>query len=139
MKSTLLALALAIAAPVVAAQVLLEVKADANGLFYVPGAIGVAPLRFLIDTGATEVTVPRAVANRAGEYGSCKWVRNVTANGVIDSCMRKVSVLRLGSIIVKDADVLITTDESVASGLLGMSVLRLFRVEIQGGVLRISQ
>ncbi len=120
------------------ASTLLEIRADNRGMFYVDGAVGNAPLRFLMDTGANGVTVPRTVANQAGEYGPCRWVRNSTANGVIDSCMRKVSSIRIGTMTLRDIEVLITTDESTSSGLIGMSVMRLFRVEMEKGVMRIS-
>jgi aspartyl protease family protein len=120
------------------AGVVFEVVGDRNGMFYVDGAVGNAPLRFLVDTGASMVTVPRTVANKAGEFGTCKWIRSNTANGPNDLCMRRIAVLRVGPIVLRDVDVLIMTDDSSPVGLLGMSVLRNMQVSFSQNVMRLS-
>ncbi|KAF0162989.1 MAG: hypothetical protein FD157_3507 [Rhodocyclaceae bacterium] len=116
----------------------LEVAAGRTGLFFVDGFVGAAPLRLLIDTGADGVTIPRTVANQAGEYGGCKWVRKMTANGPIDLCQRRVASLRFGPFTFKDWPVTITTDESVPSGLIGTDILRLMTIEMAKDKMRLS-
>lgn len=116
----------------------LELLANRSGMFYVDGFVGNAPLRYLIDTGAEGVTIPRTAANRAGEWGECTWRRHITANGPIDLCARRVASIRIGAYTFTNVEVTITTDESTPVGLIGMSLLKAFKIEIEKGRMRLS-
>lgn len=85
------------------------------------------------------MVIPRRIANEAGDWGACNWITHSTANGTVDLCHRKVAALSFGPWTMKDVDATITTDESTGGeGLLGMGVLRFLRVELQNGVMRLT-
>lgn len=109
-----------------------------GGLGYrVNGTVKGIPVRFHVDTGASTTTIPSKVAIKAGIY-ECHQRTYSTANGMIQGCAATASEITFGNFRVANVEVSILpflSDEP----LLGMNVLRLFKVEQQpGGVLRIS-
>jgi clan AA aspartic protease (TIGR02281 family) len=99
------------------------------------GAINDRPLTFLVDTGATLVSLPRALASAAQIYCQDSILMQ-TANGTAIACTAIIPKLKFGSFYIKDVQA--TISANLKQPLLGMSVLRQFRVEQENGEMRIS-
>lgn len=113
---------------------------NTQGHYYVDGFVGNAPIKFMVDTGASGVVIPRSVANRAGEWGNCNWIKFMTANGPTELCQRRVASIRFGPYEFKNIVATITADEAIdATGLLGMEALKHFQIQIGNGYMRLSR
>ena len=111
--------------------------ADRLGHYRVDGEINGYPLRFMLDTGATGIAIPRRFANEAGIY-SCTYNGSAkTANGTISRCTTRISSLRFGIFRIADVDVDIL-DNMEGEGLLGMDVLQRFSLAQENGRLRLT-
>lgn len=107
-----------------------------NGHYFVDGAINDQFLNFMIDTGATTVAIPQAVANSAG-LRCIKKGYSGTANGVTPICSTKIQKFKFGNFILRDVDAIIAPN--LEQPLLGMSVLKRFRIDQDNGQMRFSK
>ncbi|MDC8444363.1 MAG: retroviral-like aspartic protease family protein [Nitrosomonas sp.] len=107
-----------------------------NGHYFSVGTINDAPVLFLIDTGATYVSVSSKIAERAG-IRECLPHHVMTANGSVDACMAIVSVITFGAFQLNDVEVIVLPD-MFDEALLGMNILHHFRIEQANQVMRIS-
>lgn len=110
-------------------------KAQQGGHFFVEGKINGNQLEFLIDTGATTVSLPASMQKSTKLV--CK--QNVTmdtANGKSQSCVTMIPELRFGKFTVRN--VAATLAPNLAQPLLGMNVLSQFRIEQDKDEMRIS-
>ncbi|BBI98602.1 hypothetical protein FGKAn22_02950 [Ferrigenium kumadai] len=106
-----------------------------NGHYSVNGSINDKPLNFVVDTGASSVVLPRSVALAAGVY--CKdQVLMQTAGGSASGCASIAAKLRFGPFQIRDVPVMIAPN--LTQPLLGMNVLQKFRIEQDGGEMRLS-
>lgn len=115
---------------------ILVIPQHGNGHYFVEGSTNGKPLTFAIDTGASSVVLPRAMAMAAGVY--CK--DNIliqTANGAASGCTGVVSRLKFGPFQIRDVTVMIAPN--LSQPLLGMSVLQRYKIEQNDGELRISE
>lgn len=108
-----------------------------NGHYFSAGTINDTPVLFLIDTGATYVSVSTKIAERAG-IRECTPHHVMTANGGVDACMAIVSVITFGAFQLNDIEVVVLPD-MFEEALLGMNILHHFRIEQANKVMRISQ
>ena len=99
--------------------------ADAQGHFFAVAVVNGASIRFLIDTGASGVTITSADARRAGvNYLGGQRVTMQTANGVAPAYLVKFDTIRLGDITLNNVDGLVVEGNVMGgTGLLGMSFL----------------
>lgn len=107
-----------------------------NGHYFSMGTINDTPVLFLIDTGATYVSVSSKIAERAGIH-ECLPHHVLTANGGVDACMAIVSVITFGAFQLNDIEVVVLPD-LFEEALLGMNILHHFRIEQVNQVMRIS-
>ena len=115
----------------------LEVRADRAGHYRIPGMLNTKAVSFLVDTGASMVAVSRRVANEAGLYECAHWAKVKTANGTVDVCIVRGVNLRFGGFVLTQTDIAVLPNLET-DALLGMNVLRQFRVEWAQDVLKIS-
>jgi clan AA aspartic protease (TIGR02281 family) len=108
-----------------------------NGHYFSSGAINDTPVLFLIDTGATYVSVSTKIAERAG-IRECHPHHVMTANGGVDACIAIVPVITFGAFQLNDVEVVVLPD-MFEEALLGMNILSHFRIEQANKVMRISQ
>lgn len=113
----------------------LSVKQHGSGHYFVDGAINGKPLVFVIDTGASVVSLPRVEASAAGISCKTKAVME-TANGRTEACTAVIPELRFGHFLIKDAQSMIVPN--LSQPLLGMNVLRHFKIAQDNGEMRIS-
>jgi aspartyl protease family protein len=80
-------------------------------------------VRFLLDTGATDVNIPAAIASRIGlSRGQAQ--RAMTANGTITVYRTQLDEVRLGNIALPDVRASINPHMPGDTVLLGMSFMR---------------
>ena len=113
---------------------------DALGMYYVDGKINGLATRFLIDTGATFVTMSGNHASRLkidyrkGTYSSAQ-----TASAVVPVWQIKLASVRIGGIELKNVDATVIAGERPFDVLLGNSFLRRTRIQQAGSVLEIEK
>lgn len=77
--------------------------AGTGGHFITPGRINGRPVQFLVDTGATDVGMSVAEAERVGlDYNSGRPIRMSTANGVVQGWQVRLASIRIGDVEVFD-------------------------------------
>jgi aspartyl protease family protein len=115
----------------------IEVPRAGDGHYYLTLEINGTPVRFVVDTGATDLVLTRADAERAG-IGTDALIfsgQAFTANGMVQTAPVLIDEIALGS--VADARVpAVVNGGEMQDSLLGMSYLHRFdRLEISGGTL----
>ncbi|MBI3374235.1 MAG: TIGR02281 family clan AA aspartic protease [Betaproteobacteria bacterium] len=104
--------------------------ADTRGHFVGEGQVNNLPVRFLVDTGATMVSLPEDDARKLGiDYSHGQRGAVKTANGVVTVYRVKLDTVRVGSIELHNVDALVHEGSGLDVVLLGMSFLN--RVEMQ--------
>lgn len=92
-----------------------------DGHYYVDGTVDQQPVRFLVDTGASRVAVPVALARQLGYYQG-REVTVKTANGETTGSEFKVARISFGPFVAEDVTVVALWN--LETPLLGMSLLR---------------
>lgn len=104
-----------------------------GGHFVVNGAINGKTARFLVDTGATNVAMDVATAERIGiNYKSGKPTRGYTANGIADGWSVKLNSVTLGGVTVHAVDATVLRSSMHGHILLGNSFLNRFTMTRNG-------
>lgn len=106
-----------------------------NGSYFVDGTVNNIPVRFQIDTGASITSIPREVALSAGIY-ACEAKSFDTANGSTYGCLANAQMITFGNNRIEGFQV--AAMPNLKNALLGMNILRYFRIEHSGDVMRIS-
>lgn len=103
----------------------LTVSEDNSGGYQVLGQVNGAKIRFLIDTGASDVVLTAADARAAGiDIETLDFSRPfATANGIAHGATATVHELRVGGIMLNNVRVSVQR-EGLSTSLLGMSFLR---------------
>jgi aspartyl protease family protein len=117
------------------------IAADTQGHFLVSGTInGAASVRFLVDTGATMVSINADDARRAGvNYLSGKRSLTQTANGVAPVYRVKLDTLKVGDITLYNVDAAVHVSGHLPIGLLGMSFLNRMEMKRDGVSLTLTR
>lgn len=109
----------------------IKLAKNRDGHFYVDGAVNGAKVRFLIDTGASGVTLNRITASQANVSGTRRVVFN-TAGGEVSGTIASdipVSIANLPPIKIAVA---VNPSLDNATNLLGQGYLKWFKVTAQG-------
>ena len=93
------------------------------GHYVASGSINGQPVEFILDTGATDVAVPEGVARRLKLQRGAP-ARYETANGTAMGYTTRLSVVRLGTIELRNVRASINPGMADGQVLLGMSFLR---------------
>jgi len=112
----------------------LEISAGAHGHFVVEAEIDGTPVRFLVDTGASDVVLAPRDAERLGfKLDSLSFTKTYrTANGTVRGAPVRLAQVRVGPIVLEDVRASVNGAEMQRS-LLGMSFLsRLGGYEVRG-------
>src|SRR5882672_7773332 len=98
--------------------------ANSQGHFVVDGQINGGRVRFLVDTGATAVSLSSADANRLGiDYRKGQPGLMGTANGTAIAYKVKLDNVRVGDIVANNVDASVLEGSQIPFALLGMSFL----------------
>lgn len=104
------------------------------GHYIAPGAINGYPVTFLLDTGATHVSVPGGIARQAGLEAGAR-SRVTTANGTIDVFQTRLHSVQLGGILLADVRANINPHMHDEVVLLGMSFMKHLEIVQRDGTL----
>lgn len=106
--------------------------ADERGHFVTLGSINGASMRFLVDTGATMISIGIGDARRIGlDYLKGEQGYSRTANGVARVYKIKLDTVKVGDISINGVDALVH-DADLPFALLGMSFLNRLEMNRQG-------
>lgn len=109
-----------------------SLTADSRGHFVTAGTVNGASVRFLVDTGATMVSLGSADAARAGvDVRRGEPVMTMTANGPAQAFKTRIATLRIGDITLSDVDALVHGHDMPVA-LLGMSFLNRMEMRRDG-------
>ncbi|MEH6636504.1 MAG: TIGR02281 family clan AA aspartic protease [Halioglobus sp.] len=108
------------------------------GHYVTSGEINGQPVTFILDTGATGVAVPSAVAKRLGLRRGQAF-RTQTANGTAVSYAARLDRVSVGGIELKDVLAGITPGLQTEEILLGMSFLKYIEFTQRGDTLILRQ
>ncbi|WP_298722186.1 retropepsin-like aspartic protease [uncultured Oceanisphaera sp.] len=108
-----------------------------QGHYLAGGSINGEPVVFLLDTGATQVAIPQAVAARLGLEVE-QAVRLSTAAGVVTGYRTRLKTLSLGPFTLYDLNAIIMPADSDEI-LLGMNALRQFELIQRDGQMTLKR
>ena len=115
-------------------------SADPRGHFFVDGAVNGVPVRFVVDTGATLVSLPRQDAERLGiDYRSGRRGTSRTANGPAPVYLVKLDSVKVGGIELHSVDALVHEGGGLDQALLGMSFLNRLEMQRDGATMTLIQ
>jgi aspartyl protease family protein len=99
--------------------------ADSRGHFYANGSVNGMSIRFMVDTGATTVSMSASEARRLGiNYLAGTRGQNMTANGLVSVYRVRIDNVRVGDITLNNVEASIHEGSSLNDmALLGMSFL----------------
>lgn len=106
----------------------LIIKADATGHFRGKVVIDAVEMPFMIDTGATQTTIPKHLADKAGlPIGPA--IKASTAGGHVEQRLTRMSSMKLGNAELKNLQAGI--NPHLDEVLIGMNTLKYFRMTQQ--------
>ncbi|MDO6815929.1 retropepsin-like aspartic protease family protein [Cobetia amphilecti] len=109
----------------------LTLSRNRSGHFVAPGTINDQPVTFLLDTGATYVSVSEALAERL-QLPRGRDARFTTANGVSHGALTTLDTVSLAGLSQREVRGAIVPGMHDEVGLLGMSFLGEFDINMRG-------
>lgn len=112
-----------------------------DGHFYLTLDVNGTAVRFVVDTGASDIVLSAEDAMRIGIDPTALVYsgRAMTANGIVETAPVRLATVRLGAITDEGMRAVVNRGE-LSESLLGMSYLRRFaRLEMSGGQLRLAR
>ncbi|SNR41989.1 retropepsin-like aspartic protease family protein [Puniceibacterium sediminis] len=113
----------------------IELPRAPDGHYYVTVGLNGAPVRFVVDTGASGMVLTRGDAVKAGLDldGLAFYSQAMTANGPVQTAPVEIATVSLGPFSDRDVRAYVN-DGEMEQSLLGMTYLQRFdRLEISGG------
>lgn len=114
--------------------------ADKAGHFFGNATINGATLKYVIDTGATNVTMNSRDAKAARiDYANGRQVNMSTANGVITARNVTLNTLKIGTIVLNNIEVTIVEGDSPPFVLLGMSAQNKLNIKRENSIMTLTK
>ncbi len=125
---------------VISEQGVREVVLQRNryGHYVVTGTINGQAVTFMIDTGASDISVPQKLANKLGLQPGAP-INYQTANGIVTNYATVLDSVTLGSIMLRKVRASINPHVNGDEVLLGMSFLKYLEFTQKGAQLTIRQ
>jgi aspartyl protease family protein len=118
----------------------INLAADGNGHFLTFGQINGKAIQFLVDTGATSVSIPASFAQEAGiDYKKGQRQLSQTANGVIVVYRIKLDSVRVGDVTLYQVEGVVIEGKGLGAALLGMSFLNRMEMKREGTVMTLTK
>jgi aspartyl protease family protein len=119
------------------ARVVMKVQ---QGHFFSSGSINGGPVEFMVDTGASLVSISVADARRMGiNYLHGEPAYSMTANGRVAAYRLKFDEVRVGDIVMHNVDGAVLDGAGLPIALLGMSFLNRTNIERDGDNMSLTQ
>ena len=116
------------------------IAADGNGHFTAEGQVNGAHVRFLVDTGATLVTLSAPEAKRLGiDYKRGQQAVSQTANGQVLVYRVRLAAVSVGGMTIRDVDAVVNDAPGMDVSLLGMSFLNRTEMRREGANLTLTK
>lgn len=115
-----------------------QLESDRRGHYVVSGLVNGQPVTFLVDTGASGVSIPAKVAKSLNLEPGAQYPVN-TANGSIMVHETKLAKLAIGELALENVQASINSSMDGEVGLLGMTFLRHFELVQREGLLTIRE
>ncbi len=110
-----------------------SLTADSGGHFYSMGQINGRTVRFLVDTGATAITISTSFAQSAGiDYRKGLAMQTQTANGIADAYKVVLDQATVGEITLYQVEAVVMDGMGAGVALLGMSFLNRMEMRRDG-------
>jgi aspartyl protease family protein len=119
----------------------MTIKRNDGGHFAVDARVDGRRIAFMVDTGASQITIRESDAARLGFHPrqSDYTVRISTANGEGRAAVVELHTVEVGDIVVRDLRALVVPDNALNVNLLGMSFLSRVRWTHERGQLTLEQ
>lgn len=116
----------------------LVLQRNRMGHYVANGSINSQPVTFMLDTGATDVSIPATIAHKLNlKPGPTATYQ--TANGNVDVQITKLELISLGDISLRDVRATINPGYKSDEILLGMSFLKHLEFSQRGNTLTLRQ
>lgn len=117
----------------------ITIAPDAQGMYQVAGSVNGFQVAFIVDTGATLVSLNRKTARRLGLNYKLDGIesRSTTASGVVPIWLVKLDRVRIGDIELRDVQASVHDTDFPDQALLGNSFLQRLHLERQGPLLKL--
>jgi aspartyl protease family protein len=116
------------------------VRTNDHGSMVADGEVNGMPVRFVVDTGATFITLSAREASRLGiDYRTGQKVAMETANGSAVAYRLKLDTVRVGDMAVHNVEAVIMDGNALPIALLGMSFLNRTDMKREGTVLTLTK
>jgi aspartyl protease family protein len=113
--------------------------ADSAGHFLSIGTVNGAPMRFLVDTGATVIALGKSDAIRANiDYQKGEPAMTMTANGAVRVWRVKLNSVRVGDVLLNEVDAAVH-EHDLPITLLGMSFLNRMEMKRDGQTMTLKK
>lgn len=118
-----------------------SISSDASGMYLTEGSINGQPVRFVVDTGATYVSLSATEARRLGidYHATGRKIQVATASQVEVGYQVSLKQVKVGSLLVRDVAAVVMDSNFPPITLLGMSYLGRVNMEHSGSELRLKQ
>lgn len=116
----------------------ISLRQNRKGHYIASGKINSKKVVFIVDTGATDVSVPAKLADKLGLPPGQRG-KAITANGIVEVRATRIDKLELGSITLYDVRASINPGMLGEEILLGMSALRDLELTQRDATLTIKQ
>ncbi len=128
------------AIPLFSLLTLLNAGAWSGDIPHVDGFIGGQPVRFIVDTGASEVVIPQQLATRLGiPFEQGELARYETAGGPVDGHRIVLESIKIGNVEALGVTAHIPArDNGLREALLGMSFLKNITMTLHSGTVSFS-
>jgi len=114
-------------------------QADTNGHFFTIGTINGAPMRFLVDTGATVISIGRSDAVRANvDFQRGQQGMSMTANGPTRVWRVTLNSVRVGDVVLNQVEASVH-EHDLPIVLLGMSFLNRMEMKREGQTMTLKK
>jgi aspartyl protease family protein len=116
-----------------------SILADSGGQFNAAGSINGASMRFIVDTGATFVSLGRSDALKAGiDITKGEPAMMQTANGIVRAWKVRLDTVRVGDVTLRNIEGIVHGND-MPIALLGMSFLNRMEMRRDGTILQLRQ
>jgi aspartyl protease family protein len=117
-----------------------SITADVRGHFTADGQVNGQPVRFVVDTGASLVSISVSEAQRLSlDYKKGQKALMNTANGATTGYLVQLDTVKVGGVTLHGVDAVVIEGTGFGSPLLGMSFLNRMNMKREGDIMTLTR